>query len=154
MTADAVLSDSRFALWRTIIALIHADGVVSPYEVHFIREHTHGLNLSDAQRQTLVDDLAAPQDIDEMFTRITAETDKRDFFSLARVLCWSDGDFQQQEKMILSRLDQVYQNAESTRLWRESEKSIKEVMIGFRDIIESEPKEKWLDRFFKSVGRS
>lgn len=154
MTADAVLSDSRFAMWRTIIALIHADGVVSPYEVHFILEHTNGLNLSAGQRQVLAADLAAARDIDDMFAQITAEADKRDFFSLARVLCWADGDFQQQEKSILARLDQAYQNSDSARLWRESEKSVKEVLIGFKDVVEGEPKEKWLDRFFKSVGRS
>jgi uncharacterized membrane protein YebE (DUF533 family) len=150
---QTVLSDSRFAMWRAVIALVHVDGVVSPYEIHFVREHLRGLTLTPAQTQILADDLVRPQNIETMFAQITAEIDKRDFFSLARVLCWSDGDFQQQEKSILSRLDQAYQNADSTRLWRESEKSVKEIMIGFKDVVEGEPKEKWLDRFFKSIGR-
>ena len=50
---QTVLSDSRFAMWRAVIALVHVDGVVSPYEIHFVREHLRGLTLTPAQTQIL-----------------------------------------------------------------------------------------------------
>lgn len=119
---------SRFYMWRAIVAMAHADGVVTPHEIDFLREQMKDISFSEGQLQMLAGDLGAAQDIHVMFRQITQEQDRRDFFKLARVLSWSDGDYAAQEQHILEALEQDMA-AGDRALLDESRESVKEIAL-------------------------
>jgi uncharacterized membrane protein YebE (DUF533 family) len=98
------MTESRFFMWRAIFAMAHADGVVTDDEQEFMDEYLGSLPLSAAQKETLAGDVKTPQDVTEMFANITAQSDRAQFFYFARLLAWSDGDFDAQEKVIIEKL--------------------------------------------------
>ena len=95
------VSDSRFHMWRAVVAVAHADSVVQPHEIHFIIENTKKLPLDDTQRETLALDMDTPGDIETLFAKITNRKDREDFFHLARALSWSDGNLDERERNLL-----------------------------------------------------
>ena len=101
------LSESRLHMWRGVVAMAHADGVVTPHELSFINEYMKKLDIPQAQLDVIGQDILHEQDIDEVFSKITERQDKIDFFALARALSWCDGDFDAQEKRIIDRLESV-----------------------------------------------
>ena len=126
--SDSV-SASRFYMWRAVVAMAHADGIVTPHEVHFLQEQMKDVPLSEGQLQTLTGDISAPQDIAAMFGQITNTQDKSDFFKLARVLSWSDGDFDAQEQHILESLEKVMNEGDNRRMLEETRESVKEITL-------------------------
>lgn len=98
------LTDSRLAMWRAVLAMAHADGVVMPKEAEFGALYMDRAGASDEQREILREDLQNPQDPAEMFAQIAEPSDKADFFEFARALLWCDGDFSAQEEAIVERL--------------------------------------------------
>lgn len=119
---------SRFYMWRSIFAMAHADGVVTPHEIDFLRHQMQDISFNDAQLQTLAGDLGTAQDIHVMFRQITQEQDRRDFFKYARVLSWSDGDYAAQEQHILETLEQDMAAGDRTLL-NESRNAVKEITL-------------------------
>ncbi|MCB1529907.1 MAG: TerB family tellurite resistance protein [Rhodospirillales bacterium] len=123
------LSNSRFYMWRAVVAMAHADGVVTPQEIHFLQDSVKDIEMSEGQIQVLMADLGTPQDIYMMFSQITDPRDKKDFFKFARVLSWSDGDFDAQEKHIVETLEKIHMDESSRLLLRESKMEIQEIPL-------------------------
>ncbi len=98
------ISESRFYMWRCVVGIAHADGVVTPHELSFINDYIKHLNFSQGQLDIIGEDLREPKDIYQMFACIEEAEDKRDFFALARALSWCDGDYDAQEELIIGRL--------------------------------------------------
>jgi uncharacterized membrane protein YebE (DUF533 family) len=96
-----MISDSRFYMWRAVIALAHADGHVVPAEKEFVEGYLTSLPFTEAQKKILREDLSDPQGIREMFDMVSDLPDQSDFFEFARMLVWCDGDFAVQEKKLL-----------------------------------------------------
>ena len=124
------ISASRFYMWRAVVAMAHADGIVTPHELNFLQEQVRDVSLSAGQLQILAGDLNKPQDIHAMYAQITSVADRRDFFKLARVLSWSDGDFDAQEKHIIDFLEQEMADNDNRRALEESRESVKEIVLG------------------------
>jgi uncharacterized membrane protein YebE (DUF533 family) len=116
-------------MWRAVVAMVHADGVVTPHEIDFVNSHILNLNLSQGQIQVIQDDVKSPQDVHQMFSSITAEKDKRDFFVLARALCWCDGDLDKQEGAILDVLHVKHMKDTEENLLKESSEILNEVEL-------------------------
>lgn len=123
------LPQSRFTMWRAVIAMVHADGVVTPHELSFINDNIKGLSLSEAQLNMIAEDLQIPQDTYDMYAQITKDEDKRDFFVFARALSWSDGDFDCQEKAILNNLEKIQSNEETMSLLGRSREVVQEIEL-------------------------
>ncbi len=123
------LSPSRFYMWRAIFAMAHADGIVTPHEVSFLSESTLNLPLSDSQREMLKRDLAEAQDPATMFTQVTEARDREEFFVLARVLCWSDGDFDVQERKMMNVLEDLDAQQEARALLERSRQVVQEIQL-------------------------
>lgn len=104
----AALTPSRLAMWRAVIALAHADGVVMPSESEFAATYMDRTGASDEQRETLRQDLMHPADPGEAFARIADPADKADFFQFARALLWHGGDTAAQEEAIVARLQSAH----------------------------------------------
>ena len=101
------VSESRFNMWRTVIALVHADHVVTEEERALAEGYLENVPFSEDQKSVLQQDLETAQDIDALFLSITEPDDQSEFFALARVMVWCDGDFDQQEEAIFDRLKDI-----------------------------------------------
>lgn len=123
------ISDSRFNMWRAVVAMVHADGVVTPHELAFVNDHVRELNLSEGQLQTVSQDLQTPQDVYEMFAHISDVEDKKDFFALARALSWCDGDFAKQEQHIIECLEESHFDDETRDLLNETRDVMNEIEL-------------------------
>jgi uncharacterized membrane protein YebE (DUF533 family) len=125
---DAV-STSQFYMWRAVVAMAHADGVVTPHEVNFLQEQMKEIALSPGQLQTLAGDISKPQDIHAMFHQISDPQDKLTFFKLARVLSWSDGDFDAQERRIIDCLEKEMASSENRQMLEDTRASVREITL-------------------------
>lgn len=114
-------------MWRAVVAMVHADGVVTPHEVSFVNEQVKDLNFSQKQLKQLSDDFKNPQDVNTMFEYVTVPADKRDFFALARALSWSDGDMCKQERHIIDVLEIKHMDPDTRSLLEESRNIMNEV---------------------------
>lgn len=102
------LSDSEFNMWRALFSLVHGDGVVAKEERDFMWNAMEENNFSASQREILEFDMKKPAGVELVFLNITEQADRVRFFDLARKLCWCDGDFDQQEQEIMSRLEKLH----------------------------------------------
>ncbi len=123
------LSTSRFNMWRAVVAMIHADGVVTAHELDFINRHISQSPLSEEQRAVLTADIGTAQDVYVMFSRIEEVEDKADFFVLARALSWCDGDLDKQEANILAQLQAMDITEGDKRLLKASSDIVDEVEL-------------------------
>lgn len=123
------LSESRFYMWRAVVAMVHADGVVTPHEVSFVNDYIHDVGLSKEQLEMIAQDLQTPQDVYDMYAHIDSKDDKTDFFALARALSWCDGDYDDQEQLIIDRLEEIHMDDESRDLLAESREILNEVEL-------------------------
>lgn len=126
---DQEITPSRFTMWRAVVAMVHADGIVTPHELSFINENIKGQGFTAEQLGVIAEDLQVPQDTYEMYNQIEYQEDKRDFFALARALSWSDGDFDNQEAAILRNLEKLQANEETMSLLNQSREVVKEVEL-------------------------
>lgn len=131
MTESVVnaMDASRFAMWRAVIAMVHADDIVTPHEVSFVNDQTKDLEFSENQLKQISDDFKTPQDVYKMFAQIQTKQDKRDFFMLARALSWCDGDLAEQEVHIIAVLESQEIANEDRALLTESREAMKEVEL-------------------------
>ena len=123
------LNESRFYMWRAVVAMIHADDVVTPHELSFIQDTMKGLELSAGQHDIIRQDIETPQLIHEMFGKIADIDDRKEFFALARALSWCDGDFDAQEEKILEYLEQSHNMAEYHNIMDESRDIVNEIEL-------------------------
>ncbi len=103
---SGVVSDSRFYMWRTVFAMAHADQVVTVEEKKYLKGVLASEPFTAEQKKILENDIVQAQDIADMFLKIEDQSDRSQFFYHARMLVWSDGDFDGQEQKIMMRLKQ------------------------------------------------
>ena len=103
---EKTLTDSQIYMWKTVIALIHADNVEHPEETNFIKDRMDKLQLNPEQRTELENTLQSPGSVEENFEKITDTRDRSQFIYFARLLFWSDGDFSKQERKIHQQLNE------------------------------------------------
>jgi len=120
---------SRFHMWRAVVAMVHADGIVTPHEIDFVNTHILNLPLSEGQMKVIRQDIQTPQDVGSMFSQIEVQNDKRDFFVLARALAWCDGDLDKQEAKILHTIHAKHMATGEESLLRESSEILNEVEL-------------------------
>lgn len=123
------LKESRFNMWRAVVAMMHADDVVKPHEINFILENTKGLPLSETQRLVIAEDIRAKFSIDDVFHKITDPIDKQDFFHLARAMAWADGDLSDTEDDLLKRLEGLHLDDSEEGIMRLSLRSFEEIYL-------------------------
>ena len=107
------VTESQFYMWRALFAVAHADDVVTDEEVRFMVEALEDIPFSTSQYAILSADMKDRQDIEEMFQGITDSQDQATFFRFARQLAHIDGDFDEKEQDVLTRLQRQHmQNAD------------------------------------------
>ncbi|MEZ0259909.1 MAG: TerB family tellurite resistance protein [Alphaproteobacteria bacterium] len=100
------VSDSTFHLWRCIIALAKADGIIEDSEITHINSALASLKgLSAEQRLTLGEDMVMEEtDIAPLLARVTDKADRALIFHFGGLLAESDGELEPGEEAILQRL--------------------------------------------------
>ena len=74
-------------------------------------------------------DLGEAQDPATMFAHVTEAKDRQEFFVLARVLCWSDGDFDTQERKMMDVLENIGAQQDARSLLEQSRKVVQEIQL-------------------------
>lgn len=139
------LSDSKFYMWRAIVALVYADGKKYSEEEEFLEKYFKALPLSADQKATLESDMVTPADLDECFAKITEPADRSQFIYFARLLFHSDGDFDITEEELLGKLKgSVTQQVDM-------DKVMKEVNQTALDFIEKENTRKEKRPFYEKL---
>ena len=116
-------------MWRAVVAMVHADGVVTPHEMAFVQCGIKNLALSSEQMDIISGDLKTPQDSYEMYSQITHAKDKLDYFSLARAVSWCDGDLDRQEKLIIENLEKIHMNESEMAMLEKSREVTHEIEL-------------------------
>lgn len=99
------LSDSQMAMWKSVVALVHADGKKHYDEITFLKDRFSKLPATEEQKQDLLSSIDDEKlSIDDEFKKITTPADRGQLIYYARLLFWSDGDFAIQEKQIFETL--------------------------------------------------
>jgi uncharacterized membrane protein YebE (DUF533 family) len=98
------VDQSEFYMWRTLFALAHADNIVTPEEVRYLAEGTEKAAFTDEQKAILASDMRNPQDIGEMFEKVTDQRTQARFFKHARALVHADGHYVKDEQRAMEAL--------------------------------------------------
>ncbi len=106
--SDNEINDSRFYMWRTLFAVVHADNIVTDEEIGFMAHVLDDVNFSDDQTAILKDDISNAKNAENMFDGVTSHKDRTEFFELARDLVWIDGDFGSEEQSVMIKLHQAH----------------------------------------------
>lgn len=126
------VTDSSLHIWRTLIALAHVDGRFSPDEWKFLMPQILDLDLDDAQREVLYDDMHFCRDVRAMFLKITDKDDRNLFFKLANKLVYIDGDFDETERRIMEELQKSTDDA-AMKTDIDFDQLTQEVRLAFED---------------------
>ncbi|MAE50583.1 MAG: hypothetical protein CMH27_02105 [Micavibrio sp.] len=102
------VTESQFYMWRALFAMSHADNIVTDEEIRFMTEALEDLPFSPEQKNILKEDIFNPQDIVEMYGKISDPTDQAAFFNFARELVWIDGDYGEEEQEIMLTLKRMH----------------------------------------------
>lgn len=127
------ISDSTFHVWRALIALAHVDGRFSPDEWKFLMPQILDLDLNDAQREVLYDDMHFCRDVRAMFVKITEASDRAVFFRLANKLVYIDGDYDDTERKIMEELQKVSADEGANAAHLDFDQLCREVKLAFAD---------------------
>ncbi len=106
-----MITESRFYMCRTLLALIHSDFKVTDDELEFIENLFTCLDLSENQKEILSREIGSPQNAQEMFRGITDPKDQETFFNLAYDLMIVDGDYNSREYEVIKLLQAEYDSS-------------------------------------------
>ena len=104
------VSNSTFYMWRVIIAIAHADGIVQAEERAYIERIIANMDrafgLSDEQKNTFQSDLDNPnmQNIGELMSHINEPSVRGQVIYFAGLLVRADGSLDPREDEILKKL--------------------------------------------------
>lgn len=100
------VSDSTYHMWRCIIALAKADGIIEDSEIEYINSALASLKgLTAQQRAQLGEDMVTDSgDISPLLARVTDKADRSLIFHFGGLLAESDGELEPGEEAILQRL--------------------------------------------------
>ncbi len=104
------ISESKYNMWRTIVALSHADGVFHKKEQEYLLSILDNVDLSDEQKSVLIEDSKVPKDPVAFFDNITEPSDRSQLFYIGRILLWVDDEFTKDEEEAFNKLRELALN--------------------------------------------
>lgn len=120
-TANRALNDSLFSMWRCVISVAHADGLVHAEELaHFDRIFkflADGFTVTPEQRARFADDLKEAQDLGSLLPRVSDPEQRCLLVSFAHIVAHVDGELHPNEAALLDLLDKaVPETAETVKI--------------------------------------
>ncbi len=98
------VGNSQFYMWRCVVALAHADGMVQQEERDYLTRVFGRMGLNDEQKSTLQADMATAQDIAALLNHINEPEWRGQLVYFAGLLARADGVVDPQEDHILKKL--------------------------------------------------
>jgi uncharacterized membrane protein YebE (DUF533 family) len=95
---------SQFYMWRCVVALAHADGMVNAGERDYLNAVFGRMGLTPEQKAVLQGDMAAAQDIGQLLTHINEPEWRGQLVYFAGLLARADGTLDPQEDHLLKKL--------------------------------------------------
>lgn len=106
------VSESLFYMWRCVICMAHADGVVHAQErAFFDRIFAHmgkTYDLTSEHLETFAQDLETQQDIEELQAHMTDPECKSLLIFFSQIVACSDGKLDFEEAALIGRLDGAF----------------------------------------------
>jgi uncharacterized tellurite resistance protein B-like protein len=110
-TTGRPLNDSLFSMWRCVIAVAHADGIMHETEIaHFrqlFKDLDRSFKLTPAQRGQLEDDLKTAPPVESLLAKITDDEQRLLLVNFAHVVAHVDGELHPNEAALLAVLDRA-----------------------------------------------
>lgn len=101
------MAESKFNMWRSCVAAVHLDNLVTGEERKWVEEKIRKLPLSNDQRLILIADLETKVDFEEAFKKITDKKDLAFLLNTLRVIAYLDKDFSDVEKTSFKKLEAI-----------------------------------------------
>lgn len=101
---NKTVSNSKFYMLRCLIAMAHADGIVTDAEIAYISGIMNRIPLSAEQRSVLENDFETPQDIGNLLRHINDPVYRGQLPYFARILAFKDGHLHPAEKELLDKM--------------------------------------------------
>lgn len=100
-------SHSKFYMLRCVIAMAHADGVVTEAEIAYISAIMNRIHLTPEQKQTLNDDLYNKQDVADLIREINDPTYRGQILYFARLMAFKDGNLSPSEQDLFDKIHTI-----------------------------------------------
>lgn len=95
---------SQFYMWRCVVAIAHADGMVQAEEREYLNRIFGRMGLTADQRETFRQDIAAPQDIAALLAHINEPEWRGQLIYFAGLLARADGVLAPSEDQLIKKL--------------------------------------------------
>lgn len=158
----AQVSTSKFTMLRCLIAMAHADGVVTEDEIAYVSALANRMPLTPEQRGILERDLDVPQDIGDLFRHINDPNYRSQVLYFARLMAFKDGVLHPSEQDMLDRLHGLATDGLDMDEIRKDVRKVVEAEMTLHDIRidENRPRKgkhfipwmQWLDELLLSLG--
>jgi uncharacterized tellurite resistance protein B-like protein len=106
------VSESLYYMWRCIIVMAHADGVVHEKEQEFFDKvfanMARAYALTPAQQETFASDLKTAQNIDALLPHVTDPEFRSLLLYFSQVVAWIDGNLSPDESNLLRKLHDAF----------------------------------------------
>jgi tellurite resistance protein len=116
--AKKPVSDSMFYMWRCIIVMAHADGVIHDKEQEFFDKVFANMGrvyaLTQEHLDTFAADLKKAQDIDTLLPYVKDVEFRSLLLYFSQVVAWIDGNLSQDESELLKKLHTAFGKAPET----------------------------------------
>jgi hypothetical protein len=101
------MPESKFNMWRSCVAAVHLDGLVSKEERKWVEEKIQKLPVSAEQKLILMADLESSGNFEEAFSKITDKVDLAFLLNTLRVIGFLDKDFSGIERTSFNKLEAI-----------------------------------------------
>lgn len=101
------MSESKFNMWRSCVAVVHLDKIVTNEEKKWVEDKSKNLPLSQEQRNILRNDLETGLHFEEAFKKISEKKDLAFLLNTMRVIGFLDKDFSAVEKEKFKKLEDI-----------------------------------------------
>jgi len=98
------VSDDQFHMIRCLIAMAHADGVVSKEERIYVEALMQRVSLTPDQKDIIFLDLSTPQNVGDILGNIHDLKFRAQIMYFARIMAYKDGVFHPREEDLLDKL--------------------------------------------------
>jgi uncharacterized membrane protein YebE (DUF533 family) len=99
------VSTSKFYMLRCVIAMAHADGIVTEVEKAYIYGIMNHLPLTGEQAKALDDDIKNAKNIEDLLPYINDPVYRGQVVDFARIMAYKDGHLDPAEDVLLKKLN-------------------------------------------------
>ncbi|HEX2752046.1 MAG TPA: hypothetical protein VHP34_02855 [Alphaproteobacteria bacterium] len=102
------MNESLFNMWRCVVCIAHADGIVQPEERVYLEkvfqnmQRVHG--MTPTQKVTLMADLETPQNLADLLPKVTEPQYRSQLLYFGTILAHADGVVTEDEERVLDML--------------------------------------------------